>query len=75
MRLSKPVYESLPYAYLGFGAGALGASFYLRASGWSNLMIGVGLIALVGGLVLLLKRRDYRLQKRRYGAALDDEED
>jgi len=74
MRLSKPVYESLPYAYLGLGAGALVASFYLRASGWSNLMIGVGAVALVGGLVLLLKRRDYRLQKRRYGAVLDDDE-
>ncbi len=75
MRLSKPVYESLPYAYLGLGTGALVASFYLRASGWSNLMIGIGLLALVGGLVLLLKRRDYRLQERRYGAALDDGED
>ncbi|KPJ81721.1 MAG: hypothetical protein AMJ58_03935 [Gammaproteobacteria bacterium SG8_30] len=74
MRLSKPVYEALPYAYLGFGAGALVASFYLRASGWSNLMMGVGLLALVGGLVLLLKRRDYRVQQRRYGAALDEEE-
>ncbi len=75
MRLSKPVYESLPYAYLGLGAGALVASFYLRTSGWSNLIMGVGLLALVGGLVLLLKRRDYRLQQRRYGAALDDEKD
>ena len=75
MRLSKPVYESLPYAYLGLGAGALVASYYLRASGWSNLMIGIGLLALVAGLVLLLKRRDYRLQERRYGAALDVGED
>jgi len=76
MRLSRPVYESLPYAYMGFGAGALVASFYLRASGWSNLMIAVGMLSLVGGLVLALRRRDYRLQKRHYGAALDqDEED
>lgn len=74
MRVSKPLYESLPYAYMGFGAGALAASFYLRGTGWSNLMIVVGLLALIGGLVLALKRRDYRLQKRRYGAALDEDE-
>ena len=74
MRLSKPVYESLPYAYMGFGSGALAGSFYLRSSGWSNVMIVIGLLAVVGGLVLVLKRRDYRLQKRRYGAALDEDE-
>jgi predicted MFS family arabinose efflux permease len=74
MRLSKPVYESLPYAYMGLGAGALVFSFYLRSSGWSDAIVAIGLLALVGGLVLVLKRRDYRLQKRRYGAALDEED-
>lgn len=75
MRLSKPVYESIPWVYMGFGAGALVTSFFLRASLWSDVMIVVGLLALIAGLVLTLRRRDYRLQKRRYGAALDEEED
>ena len=74
MRLSKPVYESLPYMYMGLGAGALVFSYWWRAPGWSDLVVGLGLLAVVCGLVLVLKRRDYRVQKRRYGAALDDED-
>ena len=74
MRLSKPVYESLPYVYMGLGAGALAVSFYWRAPGWSDVLLGVGVLTVVFGLVLVLKRRDFRMQKRRYGAALDDED-
>jgi hypothetical protein len=37
-------------------------------------MGGFGLIAVVSGLVLVLRRRDYRIQKRRYGAEFDDED-
>jgi hypothetical protein len=54
------------------GAGALVFSYYWRATGWSNAIICFGMLAVVCGLVLVLRRRDYRLQKRRYGAALDD---
>ena len=74
MRLSRPVYESLPYAYMGLGAGALAFSYYRQGSPWADLIMGLGLLAVVCGLVLVLKRRDYRIQKRRYGAALDDED-
>jgi hypothetical protein len=74
MRLSKPVYESLPYAYMGLGAGALVFSYYWREPLWSDVIVGVGLLAFVCGLVLVLKRRDYRIQKRRYGAALEEDE-
>jgi hypothetical protein len=73
MRLSKPVYESLPYAYMGLGTGALVFSYYWRVPPWSDAIVGFGLLAIVSGLVLVLKRRDYRVQKRRYGAALDDD--
>jgi hypothetical protein len=74
MQLSKPVYESLPYVYMGVGAAALAFSYFWRAPGWSDLIIGCGVVAVVCGLVLVLKRRDYRAQKRRYGAALDEED-
>jgi Flp pilus assembly protein TadB len=74
MRLSKTVYEALPYTYMLLGVAALAASFIWRAEGWSDLVAGFGLIALVTGLVLVLRRRDYRIQKRRYGAAFDDDE-
>lgn len=74
MRLSRPFYESLPYLYMGLGTAALAVSFYRRAGGWSDALLGFGVLAVVCGLVLVLKRRDYRLQKRRYGAVLDDED-
>jgi hypothetical protein len=74
MRLSKPVYESLPYVYMGFGAGALAFSYYWHAPGWSDLIVGLGFLAVICGLVLVLKRRDYRIQRRRYGSAFEDED-
>lgn len=74
MRLSKPVYESLPYAYMGLGVGALVFSYYWRVPGWSDAIVGFGLLAFVCGLVLVLKRRDYRIQKRRYGALFDEDD-
>ena len=74
MRLSRPVYESLPYVYMGLGAGALVFSYYWRVPVWSDVVVGVGLLCLVCGLMLVLKRRDYRIQKRRYGGNLDEED-
>ena len=74
MRLSRSVYESLPYAYLLLGVGAFAVSFIWRSEDWSELVAGFGLIVLLTGLVLVLRRRDYRIQKRRYGAAFDDDD-
>ena len=74
MRLSRSVYEALPYAYMLLGIGAFAASFIWRSEAWSDLVAGSGLIVLVAGLVLVLRRRDYRIQKRRYGAAFDEDD-
>ena len=74
MRLARSVYESLPCVYMLAGIGALAASFLWRAEDWSDLVAGFGLIVLITGLVLALRRRDYRIQKRRYGAAFDDDD-
>jgi len=75
MRLSRSVYESLPYVYMLVGVGAFAVSFLWRMEYWSELMAVFGIIILVTGLVLALRRRDYRIQKRRYGAAFDDDDD
>jgi len=75
MRVSRPLYESLPYAYIAIGAAAMTASFVWRVAEWAAVMALFGLIAIVGGLVLVLRRRDYRIQKRRYGAELDEAEE
>lgn len=74
MRLSRPIYESLPYAYMLAGVAAITASFLWRVPVWSDMLTVCGLIAVVMGLVFVLKRRDYRILKRRYGAAFDDDD-
>ncbi len=74
MRLSRSVYEALPYAYMLAGIAAFAVSFIWRSEFWSDLVAGFGLVVLIAGLVLVLKRRDYRIQKRRYGAAFDEDD-
>ncbi len=64
MWVSKPIYESLPYFYLIVGAVILAASMYLNHWYWPTICFTVGLVCLVGGLVVLLKRRDYRNHNR-----------
>jgi Flp pilus assembly protein TadB len=73
MRVSRPLYESLPYAYIAIGLAAVIASFVWRVADWSAILAVFGIMALVGGLVLVLRRRDYRMQQRHYGANLEEE--
>ena len=75
MRLSRNVYEALPYVYMLVGVVAFAASYVWRAEAWADLMAGFGMLMLVTGLVLALRRRDYRIQKRRYGGAFDDDDE
>ena len=65
MWISKPIYESLPYFYLIVGAVTLAASMYMNHWYWPSICFSVGLLGLVSGLVVLLKRRDYRSDERR----------
>ncbi len=65
--LSRPVYEGLPWVYIIAGVGALIASYLLAARGMLSLLVGVlGLLCVVGGFVLLLRRRDYRALRSQY---------
>lgn len=65
MWVSRPIYESLPYFYIVAGALTLAASMYLGHWYWPTICFFVGLASLVGGLVVLLKRRDFRHNDRR----------
>ncbi len=65
MWVSKPIYESLPYFYLLVGLLSLAASLYLNYWIWPEVCFAIGLLCLVGGLVVLLRRRDHRDQHRR----------
>ncbi len=71
MWVSKPIYESLPYFYLFAGAISLAASMYLNHWYWPTICFVVGLLCLVAGLVIWLKRRDYRNQDRRTSQSQD----
>jgi len=73
-RLSRPVYEGLPWVYLLGGLGALICS-YFQSSQALSLALGLpGLLALLAGVVVLLRRRGYRRLRAQYDApeALDE---
>lgn len=60
MWISKPIYEGLPYLYIVLGSASLIGSMYLDYWYWPSIGFGVGIIGLVAGLVVLLRRRDHR---------------
>jgi hypothetical protein len=66
MRLSRPLYEGLPWAYMACGVAALIGS-YLLSSRLLSLLLGLlGLAGLLGGAVIALRRRDYRQLRANY---------
>jgi hypothetical protein len=66
-QFSRPVYEGLPWLYITCGLLILGASYLLAAHGVVSLLAGiVGLLCLLGGVVVLLRRRDYRELRSQY---------
>lgn len=71
MWLSKPFYEALPFAYIAVGLACLIASVWLETGRWPLVSAMLGLAALIGGLVIWLKRRGYRSSRSR--AAFDEE--
>lgn len=65
-RLSRPVYEALPWLYILSGLGGLAASYFAE-SGLMSLALGLpGLVATIGGIVLVLRRRDFRKMRADY---------
>jgi hypothetical protein len=73
-RLSRPVYEVLPWAYLLGGLVALIASYFQTSSTLSAVLGLPGFQGLMAGAVVLLRRRGYRRLRAEYDApeALDE---
>jgi hypothetical protein len=66
-RLSRPLYEVLPWVYVAGGAAALFGS-YMSPYRVLSLTVGVlGLVGVLGGIVVLLRRRDFREMQSHYG--------
>ena len=61
--LTKPIYESLPYFYLLAGLGCLIASVYLDYWLWPVICLFAGVCCLIVGLVIFLRRRDFRRER------------
>ncbi len=62
-RISRPLYEALPYIYIVCGLAALAAS-YFHVSKVLSYALGIpGWIGVLGGVVVILRRRDYRQMK------------
>jgi hypothetical protein len=72
MWIPRPLYEAIPYAYIAAGALLLVAAFGVEQGprGW---MLAAGAGGLVAGLVIWLRRRDYRSNQAEYDAHAIDE--
>jgi len=66
MYLPRGLYEALPYLYVAAGLGACVASYLGSAAPWSNLVFAAGFAAIVGGSVLILRRKSYRADAAHY---------
>jgi hypothetical protein len=72
MRLTRPVYESLPYVYMAIGALAV-FLFYLDPEGPRAVVAFViGIIVEIAALTVLLRRQDYRALSREYSGETID---
>lgn len=65
MWLNRTLYEALPFAYAGIGIVCVVGGFFIDEDSWSAVAVVFGLLAIVGGLVLFLKRRGYRSSRSR----------
>lgn len=73
MWLARPVYESLPYVYMIVGLGLLAAAWFVESETLPSVFMVVGALSLMAGLVLWLRRRDYRTRQAEYNSrSLDD---
>jgi len=66
MRLSYPVYESLPFAYFGLGWVAMLLSYANAGAISSVVAFVIGLIAQIAGLTIFLHRQDCRSRRIQY---------
>lgn len=66
MRLSHPVYESVPLLYAAIGALAMVVAYLDPEGSQSVLALGIGAVSEIAALTVLLRRQDYRALSREY---------
>jgi hypothetical protein len=65
MWIPRPVYEAMPYVLGGAGAAMIVTAFLVHR-GPQGVLFGLGGFAVTAGLVLWMKRRDYRTTQADY---------
>ena len=66
MRLSRPVYESLPIIYGAIAVLAVALAYVDPVGPRSMLAFGIGVFAAIAALTVYLRRQDYRALSREY---------
>jgi hypothetical protein len=66
MWLARPLYEVLPYLYMLMGVALLGWAWSLQLTTLPGLVMFVGALSLLAGIVLWLRRRDFRRRQAEY---------
>jgi hypothetical protein len=66
MRLSHPVYESMPLIYAAIGGLAMLVAYLDPDGPLSILAMGIGVMAEIAALTVFLRRQDYRALSREY---------
>ena len=66
LRLARPLYESLPYAYMVLGALAIGLFYFDSGAARAQVAFVIGVLFEIAALTLFLRRKDYRALSREY---------
>jgi hypothetical protein len=73
MWIARPIYELLPYVYMALGAVLIGVAWYVNLETLPGVLLVAGSISLLAGIVLWLRRKDYRTRQAEYtNRSLDD---
>jgi hypothetical protein len=73
MWIARPLYEVIPYLYIAVGVILLGAAWLLKSPRLPGVFLLLGSLSLLAGIVLWLRRKDYRTTQAEYnGKSLDE---
>jgi hypothetical protein len=73
MWIARPIYELLPYVYMVVGVALLGVAWFTEMETLPGILLVVGSLSLLAGIVLWLRRKDYRTRQAEYtNRSLDD---
>ncbi|HMN45442.1 MAG TPA: hypothetical protein PKE27_12740 [Povalibacter sp.] len=73
MWIARPLYELIPYLYMLVGLVLLGAAWLIEMQTLPGVLLLLGSLSLLAGIVLWLRRKDYRTTQAEYSSkSLDD---